>query len=348
VILAGVTRIDTDEYAANQWIPLDTEQDPGEALNEAVAELKKEHPDAPVVVLADLPGLASIQGFEPRPGMEMRESVSVGLGAGADLVLTNDVVETIKPVMNMVTTQDLSKTDLSEKDRARHRVDLPSGGRAHWSASRLEAGQLAVARIRFDAKGGIESVEMQKPIELVPVEKSKGNLWTWLGLASTPPAKRVLADPGPKPIVGINLRDPQAIAEQMGYRGATIQAAGCNVSDAIRHRVSNKRILGFTVLLDGREIGHLYRVNLELPNSNGSLIANLILDREGKIVRATPKIEPVIGLRYTLLSKILAEWEGLEPRQIDVGGDRYPGLAGHMQLLKDAFVLAAEINEVCR
>lgn len=348
VILAGVARIHRTVYADSQWMLLDTEQDPGEALNEAVAGLKKQHPDAPVVVLAELPGVENIAGLEPRAEMERKESVTVGLGAGIDLVLTNDVVETIKPVKNLVVPQDLLKTDASERDRACHTVDLASVGRKLWSAGRLEAGKLAVARIRFDAKGGIESVEMQNPVELVPVEKSKGNLWTWLGLASKPQAKRVLADPAPKPIVGINLRDPQAIAEQMGYRGATIQAARCDVSDAIHNRVSNKRILGFTVSHDGREVGNLYRVNLELPNSNGSLIANLILDREGKIVRATPKIEPSIGLRFTLLSKILEEWEGLEPRQIDVGGDRYPGLAGHMRLLKDAFVLAAEINEACR
>jgi hypothetical protein len=215
-----------------------------------------------------------------------------------------------------------------------------------WIVGRPEAGSLATARLQLGEGKEIRSVGVEK-IDLVPAQRTKGNLWTWLGLASRPTGRRILARPVPKPIVGIDLRDPRKYLEELGFPDATLESTRCAVPQALLERVANRKVVAFGLTDRGRKIGNLYRVHVQLPNQNGDFIVNLLLDREGRIVRASTKIDPFLVLRQTILAPILAEWEGKTPAEVEITEERYPGVDTQLRHLLDAFGLAAEINRNC-
>jgi len=325
VIVFGVTSVERSPYTQDDFSVFDLDQNLEDRVKATLSPLKEQHPDASVVLLADLP---------------RKEALALAFKVkGIDLVLVNETENPVIVEPNKWTDVDVSSIN------AKDNVPPPDG--EVWVAGRPPAGTLAAARIRFKEDGAIRSIETE-PVDLIPEERPKGNLWTWLGLKSRPPGRRILAPPSPKPIIGINLRDPRAIAEEMGFENPTIQAVRCDAPQEILDRISNKNIVSFRILHDGEETGRLYRIHLELPESNGNIIINLVLDGDGRIVRAGTKVEPVLGLRYILLSKVLAEWEGLAPKAIEISPHQYPGFDQHLRVVKDTLEFAVEIDQICR
>lgn len=326
VIVTGVTKIQPDDYSPYNWRLLQADQDLETAIRQAVGPLKKTHPEAPVILLADLP---------------RDEATRLALSAGdVDLVLVNRPEKALNP---QVDTPGKGGSTSAAPDAAAKAL---KAGAKVWTAGRYEAGKIAIAHVQLGSEGEIRSMKVEGR-DFVPVEKSKGSLWTWLGLAHRRPARRILAKAPPKPIVAINLADPLKIVQAMGYKDATVEIIRCDVPQDIHEKVSNEHIIGFSVEMDGKIIGRLYRIHVLLPDNNGDLIANVIFDQDSRIVRATSKIEPMIGFRYVLLSRVLRDWEGKKPEELEIDSKKYPGYAGQLGLLRDAFVLGAEINRIC-
>ncbi len=237
--------------------------------------------------------------------------------------------------------------DLVLVNRAADKPKPRKIGESTWIVERFPPGILATGRLALTTDGTIRDIEIGRR-DLLPVKEEKGGLLVRLGLKSPPKKTFPISQPPPKPIIAINLKDPVSIVESMGYTNPVCEARRCpEVPDTLRDRIANRWIVGFDVRVDGVEIGRLYRVHREIPERSLNLIVNLILDTKGRIVRAAPKIEPVIAMRYILLSEILKDWEGLTPAEIQITPEKYPGIEAPLELLKQDFELAAEIHQHC-
>lgn len=217
-----------------------------------------------------------------------------------------------------------------------------------WLVPRFPTGTLGVASITLGPGPRIEKITLTQG-NLVPVHKTRGNFWTWLGLASRQVTHRSLAPKPPLPRIGLNLVDPNGIVKDMGYSDVSCERVRCaDIPDAEKAKVSNRQIVGFDVRADGKRIGRLYRIEQVLPVPNGELHANVIFGDDGRLVRGTMKIDPYLSSRVVLFSAILKSWEGKKPEETVLTPDIIQGQEDHIRIFLENVRLAARLDRHCR
>lgn len=217
-----------------------------------------------------------------------------------------------------------------------------------WLLPRFPTGTIGVASITLGPGPRIDKIALTQS-NLVPVHKTRGNFWTWLGLASRQVTHRSLAPKPPLPRIGLNLVDPAGIVKEMGYREVACERVRCvEIPDAERQGVSNKQIVAFDVRSEGKRIGRLYRIEQMLPVPNGELHANVIFGEDGRLVRGTMKIDPYLSSRVVLFSAILKSWEGKKPEETVLSPDIIQGQEDHIRIFLENVRLAARLDRHCR